>query len=331
MHIRRGVKALALLGAAAAGLLAGPLPAQSEEPLRAVATVGMIGQVVEQLGDECVAVTTLMGPGVDPHLYRASARDVATFQKGEVIFYAGYSLEGQLGEVLAHLAETRPTVAVSEAGIDEEQLIYVEGGTYSIDPHLWMDVSLWSRILPAIVTTLSEARPECAADIAANAERYAEQMAALDEWIRGSIATIPESQRILVTAHDAFNYYGRAYGIEVAGIQGVSTETETGVADIRAMADVVVERGVPAVFIESTINPRTVQAVIDSAVRRGQPVRIGGQLYSDAMGEANSVDGTYLGMLYSNTRHIVEALDGEVLPLPEALADWAERWQIDTP
>ena len=329
MQIRRGMKALAMSGVVAASMLAGPLQAQSDEPLRAVATIGMIGQVAERLGGECVAVTTLMGPGVDPHLYRASARDVATFQKAEVILYAGYSLEGQLGEVLAHLSETRPTVSVSEAGIDEDQLIHVQGGAYSVDPHLWMDVSLWSRILPAIVTTLSDARPECAADIADNADSYADEMAALDEWIKASIATIPEAQRILVTAHDAFNYYGRAYGIEVAGIQGVSTETETGVADIRAMTDVVVERGVPAIFIESTINPRTVQAVIDAAARRGQEVSIGGQLYSDAMGEAGTADGTYLGMLYANTRHIVEALDGEVLPLPEALEDWAERWQVN--
>lgn len=309
-------------------LLAGTQAARAEEPLPVVATIGMIGQVAERLGGECVAVTTLMGPGVDPHLYRASARDVATFQGGEVILYSGYSLEGQLGDVLSHLSAIKPTVAVSESGIDEDQLIHVEGAAYSIDPHLWMDVSLWSQTLPAIVTTLSEARPECAADIAGNAERYGEEMDALHEWIKDSIATIPESQRILVTAHDAFNYYGRAYGIEVAGIQGVSTETETGVADIRVMTDVVVERSVPAVFIESTINPRTVQAVIDAAERRGQAVSIGGQLYSDAMGETGSVDGTYLGMLYANTRHIVEALGGEILPLPEALDDWAARWQV---
>ncbi|MGO2132146.1 MAG: metal ABC transporter solute-binding protein, Zn/Mn family [Halomonas sp.] len=310
-------------------LMAAAQPAAAEEPLQAVATIGMIGQVADQLGGECVDVTTLMGPGVDPHLYRASARDVTTFQKGDVILYAGYSLEGQLGDVLKHLSATRPTVAVSEDGIEKERLIHVDGGTYSIDPHLWMDVGLWSQTVPVIASTLSEARPDCADGIANNADVYLEQMTALDEWIRGSIATIPESQRILVTAHDAFNYYGRAYGIEVAGIQGVSTETETGVADIRAMTDVVVERGVPAIFIESTINPRTVQAVIDAAERRGQAVSIGGQLYSDAMGEDGTVDGTYLGMLYSNTRHIVEALDGELLPLPEVLNDWVVRWQID--
>lgn len=327
--IRHKAGASLRLMALAAALTGSALPAQADEPLQAVATIGMIGQVAERLGGECVAVTSLMGPGVDPHLYRASARDVATFQGGEVILYSGYSLEGQLGDVLAHLAEVKPTVAVSESGIDADQLIHVQSAAYSIDPHLWMDVSLWSQTLPAIVTTLSEARPECAAHIADNADSYAAEMAALHEWIKGSIATIPESQRILVTAHDAFNYYGRAYGIEVAGIQGVSTETETGVADIRAMTDVVVERGVPAIFIESTINPRTVQAVIDAAERRGQAVSIGGQLYSDAMGEDGTVDGTYLGMLYSNTRHIVEALDGELLPLPEALDDWAARWQVD--
>lgn len=312
-------------------LLMGVQSAAADEPLPVVSTIGMIGQVADQLGGECVDVTTLMGPGVDPHLYRASARDVATFQNGEVILYAGYSLEGQLGDVLKHLSATRPTVAVSEGGIEEADLIHVDGGTYSIDPHLWMDVGLWSQTVPVIVSTLSEARPDCGDAIADNAEDYLAQMTALDDWIRGSIATIPETQRILVTAHDAFNYYGRAYDIEVAGIQGVSTETETGVADIRAMTDIVVERGVPAVFIESTINPRTVQAVIDAADKRGQQVSIGGQLYSDAMGEDGTADGTYLGMLYTNTRHIVEALDGELLPLPDALEDWATQWQVEMP
>ncbi|WP_051234297.1 metal ABC transporter solute-binding protein, Zn/Mn family [Halomonas halocynthiae] len=311
-------------------LLAAAQSVAAEEPVQVVATVGMIGQIAERLGGECVSVATLMGPGVDPHLYRASARDVATFQGGEVILYSGYSLEGQLGDVLGRLAQTRPTVAVAESGIDEQQLVHVQGGAYSVDPHLWMDVSLWSHTLPVMAATLSEARPECAADIADNTERYAAEMAALHEWIKRSIATIPEPQRVLVTAHDAFNYYGRAYGIEVAGIQGVSTETETGVADIRLMTDVVVERGVPAVFVESTINPRTVQAVIAAAERRGQPVSIGGQLYSDAMGENGTADGTYLGMLYTNTRHIVEALGGELLPLPDRLGDWAARWQVES-
>lgn len=302
-------------------------PAQAAEPLETVVTIGMLGDFAERVGGECVEVTALMGPGVDPHLFQASARDVATLQRAETILYSGYALEGQLGDVLERFAEITPTVAVSPAAIGEDALIRVQDA-YGIDPHLWMDVSLWAQTLPVLAETFAESRPECAATMRANAEAYGHELAALHDWIAASVASIPEAQRILVTAHDAFNYYGRAYGIEVAGIQGISTETETGVADIRAMADVVVERAVPAVFVESTINPRTVQAVIDAARQRGQAVSIGAQLYADAMGEAGTAEGTYIGMLHANTRHIVEALGGTPAPLPEALADWAARWEI---
>ncbi|MDL4862352.1 zinc ABC transporter substrate-binding protein [Halomonas elongata] len=311
----------------AAALVAAPAMAQQASPVQAVATTGMVGDVIGQVGGECVEVTTLMGPGVDPHLYQASARDVSTFQKAEMIFYSGYSLEGQLGDVLERFSEIKPTVAVAPSSIDTGSLITVQD-VYGIDPHLWMDVALWSQIVPTIAESLSEARPDCQSRIQDNASRYTEQLEALHQWVKESIASIPEQQRILVTAHDAFNYFGRAYGIEVAGIQGISTETETGVADIREMAQVVVDREVPSVFVESTINPRTVEAVIEAAREKGQEVSIGGQLYSDAMGEAGTADGTYIGMLYRNTRHIVEALGGETPALPEALDEWAARWDI---
>ncbi|MDT8896013.1 zinc ABC transporter substrate-binding protein [Halomonas sp. I1] len=307
--------------------LATPTMAQQSAPLKTVATTGMVGDVVARVGGECAEVTTLMGPGVDPHLYQASARDVSTFQQAEMIFYSGYSLEGQLGDVLERFSETKPTIAVAPSSIDTGSLITVQD-VYGIDPHLWMDVSLWSRIAPTIADSLSEARPACEAQFRDNAEDYVAQLEALHQWVTESIASIPEQQRILVTAHDAFNYFGRAYGIEVAGIQGISTSTETGVADIREMAQVVVDREVPSVFVESTINPRTVEAVIEAAREKGQEVSIGGQLYSDAMGEAGTADGTYIGMLYRNTRHIVEALGGKTPALPEALEEWAARWDI---
>ncbi|MDN3525850.1 zinc ABC transporter substrate-binding protein [Halomonas sabkhae] len=313
----------------AAACLAAPAQAQeaSPEPINAVATTGMVGDIVQQVGGECVTVTTLMGPGVDPHLYQASARDVATFQAGEMIFYSGYSLEGQLGDVLERLAETRPTIGVAPASTDVDELITTQD-EYGLDPHLWMDVSLWSRIVPTVADALSQQRPACETRFQDNAEAYVAQLEGLHQWVQESIASIPEQQRILVTAHDAFNYYGRAYGIEVAGIQGLSTSTETGVADIRKMAEVVVERGVPAVFVESTISPRTVQAVIEAARQKGHEVSIGSQLYSDAMGETGTADGTYIGMLYRNTQHIVESLGGKAPALPRVLDDWAARWEI---
>ncbi|MGR3198883.1 MAG: metal ABC transporter solute-binding protein, Zn/Mn family [Paracoccus sp. (in: a-proteobacteria)] len=298
-----------------------------DRPLDVVATIGMIGDIAAQVGGDCIEVTTIMGPGVDPHLYGASASDVRSFQSADIIFYSGYSLEGQLGEVLAKFAERKPTVALAASSIAESDLIRTDGA-YGIDPHLWMDTGLWSRIVPTIAETLSKARSECAEGFGVNAERYVAQLTALDAWVGDAIATIPSGQRTLVTAHDAFAYYGRAYGITVAGIQGISTEAEASVADIRASADLVAAAGVPAIFIESTINPRTIQAVIDAVQQQGHDVRIGGQLYSDAMGADGTPGGTYIGMIHENTRTIVEALGGTPPPLPDALADWAEEWNL---
>lgn len=308
------------------GLGIGAAVAQ-EEPVRAVATIGMIGDVIENVGGGCVDVTTMMGAGVDPHLYRASARDVQTFQKVDAIFYSGYSLEGQLGEVLARFANTKPTVAVSAASIGTGDLLTAQG-VYGIDPHLWMDASLWAKIAPTIAATLGELRADCADRMKASAASYAGQLTALHDWVKASIASIPAEHRALVTAHDAFGYYGRAYGIKVVGIQGISTEAEASVADIRETARTVAELGVPAVFVESTINPRTIQAVIDAAREGGHDVKIGGELYSDAMGKEGSVGGTYIGMIYENTKHIVESLGGRLTPFPGALRSWAEEWKV---
>ena len=308
-------------------MVATPKGNAQEAPINVLVTIAMVGDVVENVAGECANVTALMGAGVDPHLYEASAQDVRLFQESEVIFYSGYSLEGQLGEVLERFGEQKPTVAVSPAAINPSDLITVQD-IYGIDPHLWMDVSLWAQITTAISDTLVEVRPDCAETMTVNAENYRSQLSALHDWIAASIATIPEPQRLMVTAHDAFNYYAKAYGIEVAGIQGISTESEAGIADIRDMASLVAERGVPAVFVETTINPRTIQAVVDAAAERGHEVVIGEELFSDAMGDEGTLGGTYIGMLYTNTRHIVEGLGGEVLPLPDALAAWASQWNL---
>jgi manganese/zinc/iron transport system substrate-binding protein len=328
----RGAGILGLAAAIQLSAAAAPERARAQAddaaPL-AITTIAMIADVAESVAGACVRVEPLMGPGVDPHLYQASASDVRAFQEADAIFYSGYSLEGQLGEVLGRLAEVKPTVAVSPEAIDPGRLITVQD-IYGIDPHLWMDASLWGRIAPVIAETLGEIAPDCAEGMRERAEDYRERLAALHDWIGDSVATIPEGQRILVTAHDAFAYYGRAYGIEVAGIQGISTEAEAGIGDIRQTVDLVVDRDVPAVFVETTINPRTVQAMIDAAADRGHEVEIGGELYSDAMGEAGTAGGTYIGMLYENTVEIVEALGGTPAPLPEALHDWAARWDVAT-
>ncbi len=296
--------------------------------LNVVATTGMIADVAENVVGDCGNVTAMMGAGVDPHLYQPSAGDVRLLSQADAILYSGYSLEGQMGEVLDKLGGRIATLAVAPASIAPDQLITTQD-IYGIDPHLWMDASLWAHTAEKIAGTLSEIEPECAEDMQTNAEGYQAQLDSLHQWIESSIASIPDQQRVLVTAHDAFAYYGRAYDIDVEGIQGISTEAEAGIGDIRETVDLVVEREVPAIFVETTINPRTIQAVIESARDRGVEVTVGGELFSDAMGEPGTAEGTYIGMLHANTETITEALGGELRPLPEALHDWAQTWNLD--
>lgn len=306
-----------------------PTSARSgSQPLRVVTTIGMLADVARNVGGNCVDVTAIMGPGVDPHLYKASARDVTAFRDADVILYSGYGLEGQLGDVLQRFSEQQPTMAVAPASIQPADLLGM-ANLHGIDPHLWMDVSLWAKTVPTIATKITELAPACAEQVTANAQAYAAQLQALHGWIREAIGTIPAERRLMVTAHDAFGYYGRAYGIEVAGIQGISTESEAGIADIRDMARLVAERQVPVVFVESTINPRTIQAVVDAARQLGQDVDVGSQLFSDAMGAEDTHAGTYLGMLFANTRTITEALGGQAPPLPAALEAWGRSWELE--
>jgi len=318
---------LAPLGTAVPG--AGQASAAPQ--INALATVGMVGDVVAQVGGACVQVTTLMGPGIDPHTYRASARDLRNMQAADIIFYAGLTLEGQLADVLDRLAARRPTVAVSEAAIPAASLVEANDDRFRIDPHVWMDPSLWTLTVDVVRERLTDLAPECADEFTRRAAAYQEQLAALHEWIKESVASLPAEHRVLVTAHDAFYYYGRAYGLEVHGIQGISTEAEAGLADIRAVTELVIERQVPAIFVESSINPRNIEAVQAAVRAKGLEVAIGGELYSDALGAAGTWHGTYIGMLVHNTTTIVEALGGRVAPLPAALADWADHWQVPLP
>jgi manganese/zinc/iron transport system substrate-binding protein len=289
-----------------------------------VTTVGMIADVVKNVAGQCANVTALMGPGIDPHLYKASASDVRTLQKADIIFYSGYNLEGQMGEVLEGLKKRKTVVAVSEAAITSDEVLRKQG-QHATDPHIWMDVSMWARTVDVIAGTLALSLPECK-DAPANAAVYKEQLTALHEWVKASIATIPTKQRILVTAHDAFYYYGRAYKIQVEAIQGVSTQSEASIEDIRSTVETVVANKIPAIFVESSINPRTIEAVLQAVKDQGVSVILGGSLYSDAMGQDETEDGTYIGMLYHNTKTITNALGGNALPLPEALYSWAAAW-----
>ncbi len=319
-----------VLATVLATLLAGPLraPAHAQdatvEPLRVVATVGMVGDLAARIAGPCGEVTTLMGPGVDPHLYQATSGDVRALGRADLILYAGLSLEGQLGAVLDRFGARVPTVAVAETAVGEANRIEAGEG-YAYDPHVWMDVGLWTDAVPVLRDAMADLRPACADALARRAEVLTADMEAMDAWIASAVATVPEPQRVLVTAHDAFAYYGRAYDLALQGVQGISTESEASIADIRTTARSIADRGVPAVFIESTINPRTVQAVLDAARDLGAEVTIGGTLYGDALGEAGTLEGSYLGMMYVTTRRIVEGLGGDPPPLPAALDDWRDR------
>lgn len=278
------------------------------EPLRAVATTGMVADAVREVGGGLVRVAGLMGPGVDPHLYKASEGDVGRMVAADVVFYGGLHLEGRMAEVLERMAQRGVrTVAVTDA-IPEDRLIAAGGQGGAHDPHVWFDVSLWALAVGRVRDALVEADPDSAAAYRANAARYLDRLAALHERVRAEVATVPEPQRLLVTAHDAFGYFGRAYGVEVAGIQGISTASEAGAADVSRIADLVASRRVPAVFVESSVSPRIIEALRAAVRARGFEAGTGGSLYSDALGPDGTPEGTYVGMVEHNVRTIVSAL-----------------------
>lgn len=282
-----------------------------------LATTGMIADLAREIGGECVQVTGLMGPGVDPHLYQPSAADVRRFQKADLVLYNGLGLEGQLAPVLKRFGEQRATLAVAEAAVQRDTRGAIESASGDApDPHVWMDARLWAQAIEPVRQALAEVAPDCGADLRSRAAQYHEQLLVAHEWMSQAIASIPHAQRILITAHDAFGYFGRAYGIDVEGIQGISTSAEPSVRDIQTIAETITEREVPAIFIESTINPRTIEAVMAAARARGQAVSIGGELYGDALGGAETAASSTLGLLMSNVRTITAALGGELPPHP---------------
>ena len=289
-------------------------------------TTSQLADVARNVAGEHANVTAMMGPGIDPHLYQATPRDVQNLQNADLILYHGMTLEGQLADVLESFARMRPTAAVAELAIPPDELLKADSEGLAVDPHIWMDARLFSMTAETVAEQLIAIDPDNEAAYRANAEAYRLQLLAVHGWIEEAIASIPEERRYLVTAHDAFAYYSAAYGITVAAVQGLSTESEAGVADIRETAEIIVQHGVPAVFIESTINPRTVEAVLEAVRNAGQETGVGGELYSDAMGAEDQPEGTVTGMLIHNTTVIVEALGGTVPPLPEQLDDWLRSW-----
>jgi manganese/zinc/iron transport system substrate-binding protein len=287
----------------------GDPPAKTDVVLHAVATTGQIGDLVGRVGGERVQVTTLMGPGTDPHLYQASAGDVDRLSRADVIFYNGLHLEAKMAEVLARLGERRPTVAVAEA-IPEDQLIAPESFAGAHDPHVWFAVPLWRYAVDAARDALIDVDPAGEEEYRRRAAAYRAELDELDAYIRAQVGRITPARRVLVTAHDAFNYFGRTYGIEVVGLQGISTATEAGTADVQNLAALIVERRIPAVFVETSVSPKAIEAVRAAVRARGFEVALGGTLFSDALGDAGTEAGTYVGMVRYNVDTIVAALAG---------------------
>jgi manganese/zinc/iron transport system substrate-binding protein len=267
----------------------------------------MITDAVENVGGERVSVTGLMGPGIDPHLYKASEGDVSALSEADVVFYNGLHLEAKMGEVLEQMGSRIKTVAVA-SGIDESLLLTPPEFEGAHDPHVWFDVTLWMKAVEAIRDALIEVDPDSADLYRANAEDYLGKLEELHVYVQEQAARVPEHQRALITAHDAFNYFGRAYGFEVRGLQGISTATEAGTGDVQNLADFIVERKIPAIFVESSVPVRNIEAVQAAVRAKGFQVNIGGELFSDAMGSWGTEEGTYAGMVRHNVDTIVAGM-----------------------
>lgn len=291
-----------------------PLGAQADGTLSIVTTTGMIADAARVVGGDLVEVQALMGPGVDPHAYRQTRSDIVATARADVVLWHGLYLEAQLEDFLLDLTETNTVVPVAEA-LDRATLIASEDYTDQFDPHVWMNPELWRGVVQEISATLSESNPDGADVFAANAADYDDQITALADYSQTVLNTVPLDARVLLTAHDAFNYFGAAYGFEVVGIQGISTESEAGLQRIGELVDLLVERNIGAVFVESSVSDRNIRALIEGAAAQGHEVVIGGELFSDAMGPDGTYEGTWIGMIDHNVTTIARALGGEV---PEA-------------
>lgn len=281
-----------------------------ERPIRVVTTIAQIADAVENIGGEHVVVESLMGPGSDPHLYVATESDTTRLSQADIIFYNGLDLEARMERVLQQLGQQKPVVAVGER-VAQARLLDGEDEDEEFDPHIWFDVQLWMQAVEAVRDTLIEVDSERTAVYEANAAAYLAQLAELHAYVEAEIGRIPADQRVLITAHDAFRYFGRAYGLEVEGLQGISTEAEAGTADVQALANFIAENQIRAIFIETSVPDRNIEALQAAVASRGFQVEIGGELFSDAMGTPGTPEGTYIGMVRHNVDTIVAALLGE--------------------
>ena len=301
--------AMGMVGLIAASLFA-PVRAETPKPLTIVATTSMIADAARQVGGRHVEVTALMGPGVDPHTYRQTRSDIAAMSRADAVFWHGLYLEAQLEDFLTELGKRRKVVALADT-LPKALLRahYQYQGRY--DPHVWMDPKRWIHVVRAAEAELSALAPYAKAEFAANAARHIAQIEELAAYAERVLSTVPKEARVLITAHDAFSYFGQAYNFEVLGIQGISTESEAGLKQVETLVDTIVARKIGAIFVESSVSDRNVKALVEGAAAKGHKVVIGGQLYSDAMGPVGTYEGTYIGMIDHNVTVIARALGGQ--------------------
>jgi manganese/zinc/iron transport system substrate-binding protein len=293
--------------------------AQDDSKLKVVATTTQVADLTHIIGGEHVEVTGLMGGGVDPHLYQFTESDIEAMSNADLVLYNGLHLEGGIGEVIEGISNRTRVHAVGET---IERLGYTLPSASDpdvIDPHMWFDPRNWQEIVADVVEVLSEEDPQNEELYAEHGDSYVEQLQLLYDWGVEAMSIVPERQRVLITSHDAFQYFGDAFGWDVRGLQGISTEAEAGVGDIQELVDFVIEREIPAMFVESSVPPNTIEAVQSSAQDRGWDVEIGAELFSDAMGEVGTFEGTYIGMVITNITRVVTAFGyaDELPPLPD--------------
>lgn len=276
------------------------------DKITVVTTIAQIGEPLSVIGGDRVEVKSLMGPSVDPHLYQATHGDIQTLENADIVFYNGLHLEANMVDIFEEIEKTKPALAIGET-IDKSKLLHDENN--AVDPHIWFDIDLWQQALDAAVDQLKDYSPEDASYFEENKVKYFEELKQLKEDAK-KLTEIPEEQRILVTAHDAFGYFGRMHNMKVVGLQGLSTDGEIGISDIQNTIDTIVKYKVPAVFVESSINESSIKAVIEGAKKQGVSIQLGGELFSDAMGKAGTEEGTYLGMYRHNIDTIYTALKG---------------------
>tara|TARA_B100000809_G_scaffold203269_1_gene204263 strand:- start:3129 stop:4040 length:912 start_codon:yes stop_codon:yes gene_type:complete len=278
-----------------------------DKKLKIVTTTTMITDLVKNIGRDSVHVQGLMGSGVDPHLYKASEGDVSKLTNADIVFYSGLHLEGKLVDVFEKMGHNTNTIALAEV-LDKNKLIGSEYFASNYDPHIWFNISYWKQMTRFLTEELSKLDPSNAAFFEKNKLIYLEKLDVLEKEIREIITSIPEEKRVLITAHDAFNYFGKEYGFEVVGLQGLSTATEAGVQDVQNLAKLIIDKKVKAVFVETSVPKRTIEALQQAVLSKGFQVDIGGTLYSDALGTTGTVEGTYIGMFTYNVNTIVNAL-----------------------